>query len=190
MFKVFESEGPFQLTLRIREEFEPGRREDLCRRMQLEEEEEGGLVLKETDVEKASQEFRWCLVGRFLSDRIVNFAAMKNTLASIWRPVKGVFLRDLGPNLFLFQFFHEMDVARVQKNGPWTFDNLLLITKRLNVGEQPSKVQLFLTELWVQVYNLPLGFMTERIGNDIGNFIGIYLEGDQYSFGGMWKNYM
>ncbi|KAK6143263.1 hypothetical protein DH2020_023611 [Rehmannia glutinosa] len=29
--------------------------------------------------------------------------AMKNTLASIWRPVKGVSIKDLGPNLFLFQ---------------------------------------------------------------------------------------
>ncbi|KAK6144775.1 hypothetical protein DH2020_021595 [Rehmannia glutinosa] len=115
---------------------------------------------------------------------------MKNTLVAIWRPVKGVFIKDLGPNLFLFQFFHELDLARVQSNGPWTFDNLMLITKRLLIGEQPSKVLLFNVEIWVQVYDLPFGFMTEKVGESIGNFIGSYVEADQHSFSGVWQNYM
>ncbi|KAK6143873.1 hypothetical protein DH2020_024221 [Rehmannia glutinosa] len=152
--------------------------EELCGRMQIEEEEEGGLVLEGPEIEQQGQEFQWCLVGRFLSDRIVNFQAMKNTLASIWRPVKGVSIKDLGPNLFLFQFFHELDISRVQSNGPWTFDNLLLIIKKLSIGEQPSKIQLFHTELWVQVYDIPLGFMTERIAQEIGKFMGVFLEVD------------
>ncbi|KAK6140574.1 hypothetical protein DH2020_025681 [Rehmannia glutinosa] len=145
--------------------------DDLCGRMQLAEEDEGGLCIDDTVAEGQTQDLRWCLVGRFLTDRQVNFLAMKNTLASVWRPVKGVFIKELGPNLFLFQFFHELDITRVQLNGPWTFDNLLLITKRLNVGEQPSRVELFHTDLWVQVYDLPFGFMTEMIGTSIGNFI-------------------
>ncbi|KAK6147743.1 hypothetical protein DH2020_018655 [Rehmannia glutinosa] len=158
--------------------------------MQLEEEEEGGLLIENTDDGAETQDLRWCLVGRFLSDRQVNFLAMKNTLAAIWRPVKGVFIKDLGPNLFLFQFFHELDLARVQSNGPWTFDNLMLITKRLLIGEQPSKVLLFNVEIWVQVYDLPFGFMTEKVGKSIGNFIGSYVEADQHSFSGVWQNYM
>ncbi|KAK6156010.1 hypothetical protein DH2020_010258 [Rehmannia glutinosa] len=116
--------------------------------------------------------------------------AMKNTIASIWRPVKGVFIKELGPNLFLFQFFHEVDISRVQSNGPWTFDNALLLTKRLSIGEQPSKIPLFFTDLWVQVYDLPFGFMTERVGKSIGNFIGTYLDSDEHSFKGVWQNYM
>ncbi|KAK6141663.1 hypothetical protein DH2020_024605 [Rehmannia glutinosa] len=123
--------------------------DDLCSRMQLEEEEEGGLLIEGPELEEQSQDLRWCLVGRLLSERQVNFMAMKNTLASIWRPVKGVIIKELGPNLFLFQFFHELDILRVQTNGPWTFDNLLLITKRLQVGEQPTKAQLFHTD-WLR----------------------------------------
>ncbi|KAK6164114.1 hypothetical protein DH2020_000978 [Rehmannia glutinosa] len=115
---------------------------------------------------------------------------MKNMLASIWRPVKGVFIKDLGPNFFLFQFFHELDMARIQSNGPWTFDNLLLITKRLHIGEQPARVPLFHVELWVQVYDLPFGFMTEKVGKSIGNFIGLFVDSDQHNFMGVWQNYM
>ncbi|KAK6156242.1 hypothetical protein DH2020_010490 [Rehmannia glutinosa] len=91
--------------------------EDLCGNLQLEEEEEGGLVIDEGEIEKQTQDLRWCLVGRFLANRHVNFQSMKNTLAAIRRPVKGVFIKDLSPNLFLFQFFHELDVARVEANG-------------------------------------------------------------------------
>ncbi|KAK6125540.1 hypothetical protein DH2020_040719 [Rehmannia glutinosa] len=164
--------------------------DELCCRMQLQEEEEGGVCLDESDDVVQTQEIRWCLVGRFLTERQLNFLAMKNTLASIWRPVKGVFIKELGPNLFLFQFFHELDILRVQSNGPWTFDNSLLLTKRLNVGEQPTKVKLFHTELWVQVFDLPFGFMTEKVGRSIGNFIGNFIDADQFSFNGVWQNYM
>ncbi|KAK6137382.1 hypothetical protein DH2020_028854 [Rehmannia glutinosa] len=164
--------------------------EELCGNLQIEEEEEGGLVVEDSEVEPQAQDLRWCLVRQFLANRHVNFQSMKNTIASIWRPMKGVFIKDLSPNVFLFQFFHELDVSRVQANGPWTFDNLLLITRRLNVGEQPTKVDLFHSELWVQVYDMPLGFMSERIGRDIGNYIGAYLESDQHNFDGVWKQYM
>ncbi|KAK6159165.1 hypothetical protein DH2020_006479 [Rehmannia glutinosa] len=65
--------------------------DELCGRMQLEEEESGGLCLEESEEDGLTQEFRWCLVGRFLSERQVNFLAMKNTLASLWRPIKCLF---------------------------------------------------------------------------------------------------
>ncbi|MBA0794228.1 hypothetical protein Gohar_018578, partial [Gossypium harknessii] len=36
------------------------------------------------------------LVGCFLTASIVNFQAMKNTMANLWHPVRGVQIRDLG----------------------------------------------------------------------------------------------
>ena len=61
--------------------------------MSLEEEEEGGLIVEGHDVNDRGQvkfDFRHCLVGRFLTDKVINFPAMKNTMASLWRPGKGV----------------------------------------------------------------------------------------------------
>ena len=63
--------------------------EDISRRMNVDLEEEG-LVIEDVDLDVQTEDFRWCLVGRILTDKVVNFGAMKNTLASLWRLVKGV----------------------------------------------------------------------------------------------------
>lgn len=57
--------------------------------------------------------FKWCLVGYFLTDKPINFAAMRTTLASLWQPVKGVCIKELYPNRSIFQFFHLVDMNRV-----------------------------------------------------------------------------
>ncbi|KAL9432690.1 hypothetical protein AB3S75_027667 [Citrus x aurantiifolia] len=114
----------------------------------LEEEEEGGLIVEGDDVNESGPgtiDSQFCLVGRFLTDKVINFLAMKNIVASLWRPGKGVCIKDLSPTLFLFQFFHEVDVKRVLESGPWTFDQHILILKRLKENEQPQNVLLCFT---------------------------------------------
>ncbi|KAH9717190.1 CCHC-type domain-containing protein [Citrus sinensis] len=161
--------------------------------MSIEEEEEGGLVVTGDEGEEGGQgkiDLRFCLVGRFLTDKVINFAAMKNTMASLWRPGKGVCIKDLSPTLFLFQFFHEIDINRVLESGPWTFDQHILLVKRLEEDEQPQNIPLFSTSFWIQIYNLPIGFMSEKILKDIGNYIGIFLASDENNLMGVWRNYM
>lgn len=45
---------------------------------------------------------RWALVGRFLSDIPIDFNVMKNMLAGLWKLGKGMLVKDLGNNRFLF----------------------------------------------------------------------------------------
>ena len=57
-----------------------------CARLQLDEEEEGGLEVAGEEDEDNGQnkvDSRFCLVGRFLTDKVINFAAMKNTMAAL-----------------------------------------------------------------------------------------------------------
>ena len=51
--------------------------------LSLEEEEENGLIIKDPLAFKIHEDFKWCLVRRFLWDLNINFEVMKNTLASI-----------------------------------------------------------------------------------------------------------
>ena len=98
------------------------------------------MILEGEDIDGGNNvktEYRFCLVGRFLTDKVINFEAMKNTMASLWRPGKGVCIKEVSPTLFLFQIFHEIDVKRVLEAGPWTFDQHILLVKRLEENEQP-----------------------------------------------------
>lgn len=90
---------------------------DFCPPMAVVDPDEGGVVFDETDVSKEVENLSLCLVGRFMTDKAIHFLSMQNTLASIWKPVKCMFFRDLGSSSFLFQFFHEKDVLRVEKGG-------------------------------------------------------------------------
>lgn len=98
------------------------------------EEEEDVLVFQNDDIgigQEGLIDARYYLVGQFLTDKVINFPTMKNTMAALWQPGKGVCIKDLSPSHFLFQFFHEVYLKRVIDLGPWTFDQHILILKRL-----------------------------------------------------------
>lgn len=59
----------------------------------LEDEEEGGFKDINT---------KFCLVGRFLMEGVVDFPAIKQTMAALWRPGKGVYIKEIDINLYLF----------------------------------------------------------------------------------------
>ena len=76
--------------------------EDHFTNMSLLEEEESGVELADEANAKIQDSYRWTLVGRFLAEKHIDFIAMQNLMASLWRPVKGMIVKDLGNALFLF----------------------------------------------------------------------------------------
>lgn len=120
-----------------------------------------GLILEDANEEGPTTNL---VVGSFLTSTKINFGAMQDTLAAIWRPVKGVFMEEtIIPNLFLFKFFHELDLQRVLDDGLWTFNNQALLIKRLEMGEQLSEIKLKKLYMWIQIYDLPIGFNSKSI---------------------------
>ncbi|MFQ6620214.1 hypothetical protein Gotur_001061, partial [Gossypium turneri] len=130
------------------------------------------------------------LVGCFLMASIVHFPAMRSTMANLWHPVRGVQIRDLGEKRYLFQFFHIMDLERVLNGSPWTFNNHLLILHKLQRGEDPLKVLLIYSPLWTQIHDVPIGFVSENLAIQMGNFIGEFLEYDGSNLGKESRNFM
>lgn len=83
-----------------------------------------------------------------------------------------------------------MDLERVIKGSPSTFNNHLLILHKLQRGEDPLKVSLIYSPLWVQLYNVPIGFVSENLAIQLGNFIGEFMEYDGSSLGRDSRNFM
>ncbi|KAI4350923.1 hypothetical protein L6164_005326 [Bauhinia variegata] len=104
---------------------------------------------------------------------------MKERMANIWRPGRAVTIREINPGVFLFQFYHKLDITRVFNGGPWSFDNHMLILEPVKPGDIVSEIPLFHVCFWVQIHDLPAGFITPIIGKHLGNFIGSFVEYDE-----------
>ncbi|MFQ6620674.1 hypothetical protein Gotur_000880 [Gossypium turneri] len=157
--------------------------------LSINEDEEEILQIQD-DLHPNSDVGDYQLVGCFLTASIINFSAMKNTLANLWHPICGVQIRDLGEKRYLFKFFHSMDMERVLKGLPWTFNNHLLILSNLNRGEDPLKIPLIFVPFWVQIHDVPMGLFSKSLAMLLGNFIGEFLEYDASNLGKENRNFM
>lgn len=62
--------------------------------------------------------------------------------------------------------------------------------QKLENNEDPHQIQLNTTDMWVQIYDLPRGMVSEKILQSIGNHIGTFLKGDPNNTSGAWKLYV
>ncbi|VFQ94308.1 unnamed protein product [Cuscuta campestris] len=151
-----------------------------------------GIVF--TDIDDCAKEptvvFDSCLVGRFLTERPVNFVAMKNTMASLWRPEEGMTAREMGDGLYVFQFGAEVELKRVLDMCPWTFNNQLLILDRLDGHKDPRDVPLHHMFIWVQVHGLRRGFFSDRVAQRLDAEIGEFMESDPKNYSNPWATYL
>ncbi|MBA0576276.1 hypothetical protein Golob_027969 [Gossypium lobatum] len=86
----------------------------------IDEEEDPMLVLGENKADEKLHDL--CLVGRVLTDSIVNFPFLRNTLADLWHPLRGVSITELKNKRILFRFYNEIDLKRVLDGMPWFFN--------------------------------------------------------------------
>lgn len=76
---------------------------------------------------------------------------------------------DSGIRLF---FFHKMDLQKVIDGGPWSFEQAMLIVNQVQGNKDPNTINLQEMEVWVQVYDLPRGCMSENILKSVGTSLG------------------
>ncbi|XP_048502753.1 uncharacterized protein LOC125498566 [Beta vulgaris subsp. vulgaris] len=125
------------------------------------------------------------LVGRLLTDRSYNVDAFKKTITGVWKPVHGLVIRVLSPNLYAFQFFHWRDMAKVLEGRPWCFDNMLVLLKEADGDEQPDQVTLNHSPFWIRIKNLPFNSRSDEVVRALVGNLGevLQLEEDVLGFG-------
>lgn len=118
------------------------------------------------------------LIGRFLTNRPIRNYMIMAKIETFWNPLRCIKIEEIEPGLYSFQFFHHLDLQRILKKGPWYFDNHLLILDVLPENCAPNQVALQSVPFWIQVHDLPTGYMSEKIGKYISNYIGDFIEYD------------
>ncbi|PNY09838.1 hypothetical protein L195_g006396 [Trifolium pratense] len=152
--------------------------------------EEEGFRFEFEEEEDVQGDLRWCLVGRFVSERAIHLNSMKVRMAELWKPVRGVTIKETRAGKILFQFAHPIDMEEVLNGGPWVFDNNMLILEQVQLGMQIEHIPLFHVNMWVQVHNLPMGLMKEKVGIPLANYIGSFVEYDKNNNSSFWREYM
>ncbi|XP_074346817.1 uncharacterized protein LOC141685621 [Apium graveolens] len=154
------------------------------------EEEENEAFVFEGEEEEVINKYELCLIGRFLTERSINVRAMKTKLADVWRPALGINIKEIQQGIFLFQFYHREDMKWVLRGGPWSFDSAMLILAEVPEGEEPLNVPLWYTNIWIHIFDLPTGLMTEGVGKQLGDFFGEFIEYDHKNNTSTWREFM
>jgi len=103
--------------------------EDVWNRLTLAGDEEEAAIFEEETPAKKLEEIKLCLWGKLMTNKQFNARAMKTILKNIWKPDKGVVIKDLDSNWFSFQFFSAADRDFVLNEGPSSFDGSILLLK-------------------------------------------------------------
>ncbi|WOG96250.1 hypothetical protein DCAR_0415584 [Daucus carota subsp. sativus] len=148
--------------------------EDSFALIRIEDEEERGLQYEEQDGVQAEIDMRWCLVGRFSIDSPIDFQAMQHN-GSAMRPGRGVYVKELQPNRYIFQFYPEVDIKWVIEGSSWTFGRSHLVFERLKDDDNPRTLSLNNMLIW-------------RVIQNIENYIGQFVKSDPNNFIGVWRD--
>ncbi|KAK6119554.1 hypothetical protein DH2020_046721 [Rehmannia glutinosa] len=148
---------------------------DLIERLQgfkLSSEEKDKVELEEVDVLKSKDECNRSLIGKNFGEKRVNFTGIKNTTSSIWQTKEGFIVREIGTNLFQFVFSSQEDKNKVLNGKTWSFDSQYLILREWKdrILEKISSINY--VDLWVQVWNVPVHWISLETGRKIGNEFG------------------
>lgn len=129
------------------------------------------------------------LVGTLITEKTVKFSYMKETLAKVWRPGKGMVAKEFSTNLYIFYFFHEKDRRRVLDDGPWTYEQNLLVLRKLEHGESPFNMDLTKAEFWVQIHKLPQKLSSMKMVEALGAHFGQFIKADLEHYDGSWNSF-
>ncbi|KAJ8424159.1 hypothetical protein Cgig2_010903 [Carnegiea gigantea] len=119
--------------------------------LSLIEAEDKILKFKPDQGGKVKAQVSLSLIGKLYTSNSFNFEALKQTIQNIWKPSQGLLIIDLDHNLFAFQSFSARDRDYTLEEGPWAFNEHVLLLKELDINEQPSNIEFTIARFWVNL---------------------------------------
>nr|POE86154.1 uncharacterized protein CFP56_07261 [Quercus suber] len=147
--------------------------------LRLTKEEEEEISIKTRCKSNLLEECSLSLFGQLLANRNQNLRALKNTLRMAWKMGSDLQIVDVGNSIMQFKFRSEYQLKWVEQNGPWNFENNLLLLCRWRRGLSATNINFTHSPFWVQIWGLPFELMSDEVGRELGNNIGKFIEVDQ-----------
>nr|POE52271.1 hypothetical protein CFP56_67209 [Quercus suber] len=96
-----------------------------------------------------------------------------------WKMGSDLQIVDVGSGIMQFKFSSEYQMKWVEQNGPWNFENNLLLLCRWRRGLSATNISFTHSPFWVQIWGLPFELMSDEVGRELGNNIGRFVEVDR-----------
>ena len=151
---------------------------DRLQQINLMSEEDEVITVRSERRDKTLEECFLNLLEEFLTPRPLNLRAAKNLLWFVWKMESDLKIIEVGDGLFQFKFALESQVSWVMNNGPWNFDNWILVLRRWERGMMAWSVNFTGLPIWVQVWGLPCNLINDEAGLEVGKSLGHVIEVD------------
>ena len=100
-------------------------------------------------MEDGEPEQGYFLAARFYTSRSLNMEAIANTFKLLWRTRKGFEVQDIGNHRVLFEFRDALDIDKVLRREPWSFDKFLVALKRVSRNIDVKNLVFNRTQFWL-----------------------------------------
>ncbi|CAH9119195.1 unnamed protein product [Cuscuta epithymum] len=130
------------------------------------------------------------VVGVVVTDRRIKLPGFQELMTSIWKPGKGMSIKEIGERRYLLNFNHVLDMNRVIEDGPWLFWRDLILLKVVQPDDITESMNLFETSFWVQVHNAPIKYRNLRSARKTGKFLGSFIKFEMSQFDGKQSSYL
>jgi hypothetical protein len=115
-------------------------------------------------------------LGKLLSEKPPFIEGMEVALGRLWYPLRGIRIKEMGENVFLFSFLQASGKSKALDEGPWTFNKDLLVMQDFDPNKALEDYEFNEIPIWVRVFKMPLGSMSRENGELIGDEVGEFLE--------------
>ena len=131
--------------------------------MKLTSDEEEIIPISDEGRVQAMESCSLSLIGKFLTCKTFNKRATMTTLRRAWGLENSLQIIEVGLNLFQFKFQIEFDMACILQDGPWSFDNQLLLLQRWQKGMAVGNIRLEHASLWIQIWGAPFDMISLKL---------------------------
>ncbi|KAL0008138.1 hypothetical protein SO802_009640 [Lithocarpus litseifolius] len=126
-----------------------------CNGLSLSDREGPTFDLKE---EMAMPEF--IIAAKIFTRRALNMKAIASTFQPLWRSKNGF----------------KLEVETILENEPWSFDKHLMVLQCYDKDRPVKDLQFNQTSFWVQVHDIPVRFMNQKVAEGICNKVGMVIK--------------
>ncbi|CAA0833241.1 Unknown protein, partial [Striga hermonthica] len=120
------------------------------------------------DIKLSNEECNRSLFGKIIGGRPASWIGIKRAMSQIWKLNHPMEVKELCPNYFQFIFQNRGDMKKVANGTNWSFENQYIILKEWEASINNKNPGFQELNLWVQVQNIPLNWISTEVGLKIG----------------------